>query len=105
MRGPHPTAEATQAVGALLLLGLLAAPAGAAQRLTASPYLGLALSAALATVAVWLGVTVSYLVPSLPPSTAVVASASAIYPLAFALTARRGSRGASPGSPRRAAID
>ena len=31
------TAEATQAVGALLLLGLLAAPAGAAQRLTARP--------------------------------------------------------------------
>ena len=34
-------AEATQAVGALLLLGLLAAPAGAAHRLTARPYLGL----------------------------------------------------------------
>ena len=33
--------EATQAVGALLLLGLLAAPAGAAHRLTASPYLAL----------------------------------------------------------------
>ena len=32
-------AEATQAVGALLLLGLLAAPAGTAQRLTARPYL------------------------------------------------------------------
>ena len=54
-------AEATQAVGALLLLGLLAAPAGAAQRLTASPYLALALSAALAVAAMWLGVIVSYL--------------------------------------------
>ena len=32
-------AAATQAVGALLLLGLLAAPAGAAQRLTARPFL------------------------------------------------------------------
>ena len=42
------TAEATQAVGALLLLGLLAAPAGAAQRLTANPYLALGLSAAIA---------------------------------------------------------
>ena len=31
------TAESTQAVGALLLLGLLAAPAGAAHRLTANP--------------------------------------------------------------------
>src|SRR5207248_1473299 len=34
-------AEATQAIGALLLLGLLAAPAGAAQRLTTRPWLGL----------------------------------------------------------------
>lgn len=33
------TCEATQAVGALLLLGLLAAPAGTAQRLTSRPYL------------------------------------------------------------------
>ena len=33
-------AEATQAVGALLLLGLLAAPAGAAQRLTDRPWRG-----------------------------------------------------------------
>jgi zinc/manganese transport system permease protein len=85
-------AEATQAVGALLLLGLLAAPAGAAQRLTASPYLALALSAVTAVASVWLGVTVSYLVASLPPSTAVVGVASAIYLLAFTLTSRRGSR-------------
>ena len=34
------TAESTQAVGALLLLGLLAAPAGAAHQLTANPYQG-----------------------------------------------------------------
>ena len=32
------TAEATEAVGALLVLGLVAAPAGAAQQLTARPY-------------------------------------------------------------------
>jgi zinc/manganese transport system permease protein len=89
-------AEATQAVGALLLLGLLAAPAGAAQRLTASPWLGLSLSAALAVAAVWLGVIASYLVPSLPPSTAVIGAASAIYVLAFALTARRVSRRRAP---------
>ena len=37
-------AQATQAVGALLLLGLLAAPAGAAHRLSTHPYRGLALS-------------------------------------------------------------
>lgn len=59
-------AEATQAVGALLLLGLLAAPAGAAQRLTANPYLGLGISALLALAAMWLGLALSYWIPSLP---------------------------------------
>jgi len=80
--------EATQAVGALLLLGLLAAPAGAAYRLTANPYLAIALSAALAVLSMWLGLAISYGVPSLPPSTAVIAVATAIYALAFLLTAR-----------------
>jgi zinc/manganese transport system permease protein len=80
--------EATQAVGALLLLGLLAAPAGAAHRLTANPYLAIALSAALAVLSMWLGLAISYGVPSLPPSTAVIAVATATYVLAFLLTAR-----------------
>jgi len=79
--------EATQAVGALLLLGLLAAPAGAAHRLTANPYLALGLSAALAVTAMWLGLAISYTVPSLPPSTAVIGVATAIYLLAFLLRA------------------
>jgi zinc/manganese transport system permease protein len=87
--------EATQAVGALLLLGLLAAPAGAAHRLSANPYLALGLSAALAVVAMWLGLAISYALPSLPPSTAVIAIATAIYLLAFLLTARA----ATPSSP------
>jgi zinc/manganese transport system permease protein len=82
-------AEATQAVGALLLLGLLAAPGGAAARLTASPYLGLCLSALLALASVWLGVTAAYLVPSLPPSTAVVGVAAGFYALAFVATLPR----------------
>jgi len=81
-------AEATQAVGALLLLGLLAAPAGAAHRMAANPYLGLALSAVLAVVSMWLGLVLSYAIPTLPPSTAVIAIAAAIYLLAFLLTAR-----------------
>jgi zinc/manganese transport system permease protein len=81
--------EATQAVGALLLLGLLAAPAGAAQRLTANPYLGLGLSAGLAVAATWLGLALSYAAPSLPPSTAVIGLATASYLLAFLLTAPR----------------
>ncbi len=71
--------EATQAVGALLLLGLIAAPAGAAFRLTADPRLGLALSAGFGLTAVWAGVTIAYLVPSLPPSSAIVGVAVAIY--------------------------
>jgi zinc/manganese transport system permease protein len=81
-------AEATQAVGALLLIGLIAAPAGAALRLTANPYLGLALSAALAVAAMWIGLILSDLVPGLPPSSAVIGVASAVYALAFVLTLR-----------------
>ena len=72
-------AEATQAVGALLLLGLLAAPAGAAHRLTANPYRGLALSAAIALGAMWVGLALSYLVSALPPGSAVILVAVAFY--------------------------
>jgi zinc/manganese transport system permease protein len=81
-------AEATQAVGALLLLGLLSAPAGAAQRLTANPYRGLALSAALALLATWGGLILSYLVPNLPPSSMIISLAVAIY-LAASLATQR----------------
>lgn len=77
-------AEASQAVGALLLLGLIAAPAGAAHRLTASPYRGLALSGVLALGSVWLGLTLSYLFPTLPPSTMVIASAVGVYVVTLA---------------------
>jgi len=45
-------AEAVQAVGALLVFGLMVTPAAMAQRLTSRPYLALALSAAIATAAV-----------------------------------------------------
>jgi zinc/manganese transport system permease protein len=78
-------AEATQAVGALLLLGLLTAPAGAAHLLSPSPYSALALSGALAVAAMWLGLTISYEIPKLPPSSCVIAVAAAIYALAFVL--------------------
>lgn len=72
-------AEATQAVGALLLLGLLAAPAGAAQRLTRRPYRALWLAPLLAVVAMWTGLATSYVFRSVPPSFAIVAAATAIY--------------------------
>jgi zinc/manganese transport system permease protein len=85
------TAQATQAIGALLLLGLIAAPAGAAHRLTLNPYRGLALSAALALASMWLGLVLSYLAPSVPPSTAIVAVATGTYALAALLTAGRAS--------------
>src|SRR5205085_12448222 len=54
------SAESTQAVGALLLLGLLAAPAGAAHRLTTDPRRGIALAGALAVLATWGGLAISY---------------------------------------------
>ena len=72
-------AEATQVVGALLILGLLAAPAGAAIRMTSRPFLGLALAVAIAVASVWIGLTASYLVPSLPPSFAILAVATVTY--------------------------
>jgi zinc/manganese transport system permease protein len=79
---------ATQAVGALLLLGLLAAPAGAAHRLAANPFAGLALSAALALGSMWGGLALAYEVSWLPPSTAVVAIATGAYLVALALARR-----------------
>jgi zinc/manganese transport system permease protein len=73
------TAESTQAVGALLLLGLLAAPAGAAHLLTTRPYRGQALSAAIAVAAMWAGLALAYAIPSLPPSTAIIGFAAGAY--------------------------
>jgi zinc/manganese transport system permease protein len=89
------TAEATQAVGALLLLGLLAAPAGTAGQLTTSPYQALGLSAVLAVADMWAGLGLSYAIPVLPPSFAILAVAAAVYALALAGSALR-NRGAEP---------
>jgi zinc/manganese transport system permease protein len=81
--------QASQAVGALLLLGLLAAPAGAAHRVTTNPYRGLLLSTVLSVGSVWIGLTLSYVFPTLPPSTMIIAAAVGIYALAVAATASR----------------
>jgi zinc/manganese transport system permease protein len=81
--------EATQAVGALLMLGLIAAPAGAAHRLTGRPYLALLLSSLFALASIWVGVTVAYLVSSIPPSTAIIGTATIIYLLAHVATLGR----------------
>lgn len=75
-------AEASQALGALLLLGLLAGPAAAAQRLLPRPAASIALAAGFALASMWGGLALAWAVPSLPPSSAVIAIATAIYLLA-----------------------
>jgi zinc/manganese transport system permease protein len=91
------TAESAQAVGALLLLGLLAAPAGAAHQLTNRPYRGLILSGALAVLAVWGGLALSYEIPSLPPSSAIIGLAALAYVLATLLARLQADRGPAGG--------
>jgi zinc/manganese transport system permease protein len=77
---------ATQAVGALLLLGLIAAPAGAAQRMTSRPFVAVWLSAGIAVASIWAGLTLSYLAPRVPPSFGILAVATAVYLGAIAAT-------------------
>ena len=90
------TAEATQAVGALLLLGLLAAPAGTALLLTDRPYHGMAIAGALAVAEMWVGLSLAYAVPSVPPSFSITATATAVYALALAASRLRRSTQRSP---------
>ena len=82
-------AEASQIVGALLVFALLVLPAATAQRLTARPLTGLALSAALGLAATWLGLLLAYYTPY-PASFYITTLAFA----AFAAT--RWSRGVPP---------
>jgi zinc/manganese transport system permease protein len=81
--------EASQAVGALLLFGLLAAPAAAAQRLTSDPWRALPLAAALAVLAMWAGLCLAYAAPALPPSFTIIGCAAAEYAAAAGYTALR----------------
>jgi zinc/manganese transport system permease protein len=92
-------AQATQAVGALLLLGLLAAPAGISQRLTGCPYRALVLSAVVAAVSVWIGLTISFFVPKVPPSFAIIAVVAALYAVTLAATRRSRTQSRQVGSP------
>jgi zinc/manganese transport system permease protein len=86
-------AVATQAVGALLLLGLLAAPAGAAQRLVDRPFAALWASAGIAVASLWIGVVAASTWPAVPASSATVGAAALAYALAWAVSARRAGRG------------
>lgn len=68
-------AQAVQVVGALLVLGLLAAPAATALRLTVRPWRALGLAVAIAVADVWVGLVAAQLWTGLPPSFAIVALA------------------------------
>jgi len=72
-------AESTQVVGALLILGLMAAPAAAAIRLTTRPFHALLLSGVIAVASVWIGLAASYAFHQLPPSFTILAVASLAY--------------------------
>jgi len=56
-------AEAVQAVGALLILGLMVTPAAIAQNLSARPWLGMALSTLIALAVVWIGLVLAFYFP------------------------------------------
>ena len=81
-------AEASQAIGALLLFGLLAAPAAAAQRLTDRPWRAFALSGLLGVAAMWIGLGLAYAYPTLPPSFTIMTTAAAEYAVAAAAGGR-----------------
>jgi zinc/manganese transport system permease protein len=86
-------AEASQVVGALLILGLIATPAGAAMRLTNRPTIALGLSVVISVVSLWVGLAVSYAVPTVPPSFAILALATLAYLGATMVGRRRASAG------------
>jgi zinc/manganese transport system permease protein len=72
-------AEASQAIGALLLFGLLAAPPAAAQRLTSRPWAGFMLAGAFSVGCLWIGVVVAYAAPALPASFAIMTTSTVLY--------------------------
>jgi zinc/manganese transport system permease protein len=71
-------AEAVQAVGALLVFGLMVTPAAIAQNVTSRPYLAMMLSAGLAAAVVWLGLTLAFYI-AYPASFFITALAFAGY--------------------------
>ena len=84
-------AEASQAIGALLLFGLVAAPPAAAQRLTSRPWAGFALSGALSVSCLWVGVCVTYAAPALPASFTIMTASTLAYAGAAVWSWRRAS--------------
>ena len=78
-------AESVQAVGALLVFGLMVTPAAVAQNLTTRPYAGMALSAAVALLAVWLGLTLAFFI-SYPASFFITALAFGAFIVSIGVT-------------------
>ncbi|MET9487912.1 metal ABC transporter permease [Nocardia sp. NPDC006630] len=72
-------AEATQLVGAIVVLGLLAAPAATAARLTNRPWRAFWISALLAVGAVWAGIALSYRFAAAPASFTITSVATSGY--------------------------
>jgi zinc/manganese transport system permease protein len=95
-------AEAVQAVGALLVFGLMVTPAAIAQNLTSRPYLALALSAGLAAAVVWIGLTLAFYI-SYPASFFITALAFGGYLLS--LLGRRSSERWRSSGRRNPAVD
>ena len=88
-------AESVQAVGALLIFGLLVTPAAIAQNATVNPFAGMALSALLAVIFVWVGLGLSFYI-SYPPSFFIIAVSFATYVAAtLATRVRAGSLGST----------
>lgn len=85
-------AEASQLIGALVVLGLLAAPAAAAARLTTRPWHGFWLASVLSTAAIWVGVILAYVIPAAPATFTIMSTAAAIYAVAALVSASGGSR-------------
>lgn len=81
-------AEAAQIIGALVALGLLAAPAAAAARLTTQPWHRVWLSAFLAAIAMWIGVAAAYAVPAAPATFTIMSTAATIYLISGAIRKR-----------------
>ena len=81
-------AEASQAIGALLLFGLLAAPPAAAQRLTNRPWRAFALSGGARRCGDVAGLGLAYAYPTLPPSFTIMGVAAGEYALAAIVGSR-----------------
>jgi zinc/manganese transport system permease protein len=78
-------AEAVQAVGALLIFGLMVTPAAIAQRATSRPYTAMLLSGALAVAFVWVGLALAFYL-AYPASFFIVALAFGAYVVTIAVT-------------------